>query len=488
MVTTLPVRTLEPSFPEAEIEVSDPSLGAFARALRLARARAEGRVRPVLAVVSGHEPQLVLVALRERAERVVLVFPDEALGAVQEASLRAVLAFVDLTLVPEETACDRAVRAGADPDRVACGDEPVEDRLLAEPRRGTDRAAVAEALTSVTLDAASGLGLLSLLERLTKTRGVNVVNYHRVLPVEEHRTYGRPQMALPAPIFEAQLEAMQRHFGYTGIERVNDASARGRVAVTFDDGYEDNYRVAFPLLRDFEVPACIFVATNLVGSEDAAFWDRVSTALFSYWRAGARRPVPEALPSVATRLEDAQSVSEARDIITKVLSALNDMSPEARQAAIAAAESLADAQHAQRTMLSWDEIQEMAQRGISFGSHTKNHVCLDEVSAETARDELLGGHEALRQRLPDNVPGPSTVALPRGKLGPFREDELRTQGFQQVMTTEARTNRPGAAKLFVHRRDGKMLTLRGRHHEGKLRLELTGIPDRLRRMLGIRAD
>jgi peptidoglycan/xylan/chitin deacetylase (PgdA/CDA1 family) len=139
-------------------------------------------------------------------------------------------------------------------------------------------------------------------------------------------------------------------------------------------------------------------------------------------------------------------------------------------------------------MLSWEEVGEMARGGIQFGSHTKNHVCLDEVSAEVAKQELIEGHEELRRRLPEGVSPPDTIALPRGKLGPFQEDDLRARGFRAVMTTEARVNRPSEAGLFVHRRDGKMLTLRGRHHEAKLRLELTGIPDRIRRLLGVKSD
>lgn len=488
LVTALEDPHLSKLFPTAQIQRAGGSLTGLARALKAARDRSEGRDRPVIVVVPSSTPHHVLMAVRERAERIVLAFTAAPASPLREASLRAALAFVDLTIAKDPAASRAAVIAGADPDRVACGLESVEARLLSEPVRGRDRTAALEALASMSLDLAHGLGFLGLMERLTPDRGVNVVNYHRVLPVEEHRLYGRPQMALSTPIFEAQLGVMRQRFGFTEIALAHDEAASGSVAVTFDDGYEDNYRVAFPILRAFEVPACIYVATGLVGSEDAAFWDKVASSLFAYWAAGAKHAVPETLPPVCARLEEAQSVSEARQIITTVLSELNAMSPEERERAVLAAQALSDAPPAGRTMLSWREVEEMARHGIQFGSHTKNHVCLDEVSAEVAKAELLEGHEELRQRLPKDLRAPDSVALPRGKLGPFEEEDLRREGFKSVMTTEARVNRPAETGLFVHRRDGKMLTLRGRHHEGKLRLELTGIPDRLRRMLGVVAD
>ena len=45
------------------------------------------------------------------------------------------------------------------------------------------------------------------------------------------------------------------------------------VAITFDDGYSDNYREAYPLLKAAGLPATIFVASGKVDSTREQWWD-----------------------------------------------------------------------------------------------------------------------------------------------------------------------------------------------------------------------
>ena len=50
------------------------------------------------------------------------------------------------------------------------------------------------------------------------------------------------------------------------------------VAVTFDDGYRDNYLHAFPILQRYSIPATIFLATSAIGSDRQLWHDDVFSA------------------------------------------------------------------------------------------------------------------------------------------------------------------------------------------------------------------
>lgn len=97
---------------------------------------------------------------------------------------------------------------------------------------------------------------------------VPVIMYHRVIASESeagiHGTY------ITAEKFRAHLQYLKDH-GYQTVtfkdleggkykERFNKGNKW--VILTFDDGYEDNYRVAFPLLKEFGAKAVIFLVSD----------------------------------------------------------------------------------------------------------------------------------------------------------------------------------------------------------------------------------
>jgi peptidoglycan/xylan/chitin deacetylase (PgdA/CDA1 family) len=72
--------------------------------------------------------------------------------------------------------------------------------------------------------------------------------------------------------FERQMAFLHSHeYEVVRLEDLVKAKEAGipiapqTVAITFDDGYENNYTCAFPVLKRYQFPATIFVATNNIG-------------------------------------------------------------------------------------------------------------------------------------------------------------------------------------------------------------------------------
>jgi peptidoglycan/xylan/chitin deacetylase (PgdA/CDA1 family) len=102
------------------------------------------------------------------------------------------------------------------------------------------------------------------LDRVMAPR-LTVLLYHRVADdARDNLTAGIEQ-------FETDMQWVSSHCQMVSIEDVVGMarvprSKRPLVAVTFDDGYLDNYRVAAPILRRHGVPAAFFVSTGIVNS------------------------------------------------------------------------------------------------------------------------------------------------------------------------------------------------------------------------------
>ena len=72
--------------------------------------------------------------------------------------------------------------------------------------------------------------------------------------------------------FASRYRLLKRRFSPIRFRDLIDAFGTGRplpprpVILTFDDGYDDNYRIAFPIFRELGVPATFFVSTGHIES------------------------------------------------------------------------------------------------------------------------------------------------------------------------------------------------------------------------------
>lgn len=96
--------------------------------------------------------------------------------------------------------------------------------------------------------------------------GIPVLNYHQINQVDHN------MLTLSAVEFENQIAYLART-GYNPItpKQLVDYLQYGKelpphpVVITFDDGYEDNYRVAYPILQKYHFSATVFLITDFVG-------------------------------------------------------------------------------------------------------------------------------------------------------------------------------------------------------------------------------
>ena len=103
---------------------------------------------------------------------------------------------------------------------------------------------------------------------LAKTsRSVPVLNYHQINDTEKN------SLTLNTEQFAAQMQYL-KDAGYTTITIADMIAAWDNAAtlpekpiiITFDDGYMDNYRHAFPILQQYDFKATIFVVTDYLNT------------------------------------------------------------------------------------------------------------------------------------------------------------------------------------------------------------------------------
>src|SRR3990170_2672732 len=123
-----------------------------------------------------------------------------------------------------------------------------------------------------------------------------VLMYHRVKPPLEGDSSGQ-HPGLAHRHFILQIQYIKHRMTPISLGELTQRIAAGRklppkaIALTFDDGYEDNYTNAYPVLKQYGVPATIFLITGFVGSSIQLWWDRLWDILHA-----ARQPALETAP------------------------------------------------------------------------------------------------------------------------------------------------------------------------------------------------
>jgi peptidoglycan/xylan/chitin deacetylase (PgdA/CDA1 family) len=252
---------------------------------------------------------------------------------------------------------------------------------------------------------------------LPSLRGrVLILMYHRVIPRgEAASTFVQPGIYVTPETFDRHLRFLTAHFEVltfadllTKWDTRRWSDTARYCVLTFDDGWLDNYLHAYPLLRAYGLPATIFLPTDLVGTHEWLWSDRLGTLLR---RRGKGSP------------DDWDAVIEHAKTLTdeERANVLNNLEAEA-----------GGASPGQRRFVDWNEVREMSRHDISFASHTRTHVNLTRLAGAAVDRELRGPLDVLRQQRVNHVP---VLAYPNGDHTDAVVAAARAAGYSAAVTT-----------------------------------------------------
>lgn len=92
------------------------------------------------------------------------------------------------------------------------------------------------------------------------------------------------ELAVHPNHFDAQLGYLKKHFNVVSIGELADGVVRHKmkktIAITFDDGFKDNYTNAAPLLDWHGVPATFYMATTVLQHQQIYWWDELQDIIY----------------------------------------------------------------------------------------------------------------------------------------------------------------------------------------------------------------
>jgi peptidoglycan/xylan/chitin deacetylase (PgdA/CDA1 family) len=209
--------------------------------------------------------------------------------------------------------------------------------------------------------------------------------YHRVA-APDRDPYG---LAVHPDRFAQHVEQLLAMDCTMPLEDLVDRPRSGQVAITFDDGYEDNATVAAPLLSGAGIPATWFITAGRLG-ERRFWWDRLADGLLGpHLR-------PDALDvSVAGRQVwlDLRTPAARTTALRFLHRRLRPLPPEALEAAVddvtgrlGMTEETSDG-----LTMTIEQLRGLAALPLQeVGAHTRSHLQLRGQREELQREEIFG--------------------------------------------------------------------------------------------------
>jgi peptidoglycan/xylan/chitin deacetylase (PgdA/CDA1 family) len=273
--------------------------------------------------------------------------------------------------------------------------------------------------------------VLNLVNSLSSSHP-RVLMWHRFGPDTTDRVVG-------VQLFEEQMATIRRDFEVVSASEMCAAWRERRlrrrmVTVTVDDGYEDFYTYAFPILKKYRIPATFYVTSGFI---DRRLWLWPDQLRYAIFHSGLDRydcelsgqPCTFDLRGGAAREQAWNTLAdhaltlpwdEATRFIGATIADLHRDTPPVPTAPFAA--------------LNWDQLREIAAAGIEIGAHTSTHPLLTQCTPMQMEREAAESKHELENQLQRPV---HSLAYPHGVCNDMVRLATIRAGFSNAVSGTA---------------------------------------------------
>ena len=283
------------------------------------------------------------------------------------------------------------------------------------------------------------------------------------------------QLAVSPENFDSHLTILKKHFQVVSLEEMITnlkklPLGRRMVAITFDDGFKDNFDNAAPILKKHKLPATFFIATGLIGTNNMFWWD----ALLHIFLATEKLPDTlhinilgkdfnyaldsEALLSVTVRQQinrwnyERPIPNKRVDLYFKIWEQLKPLTIAARNRIIDELKQWARGDYSSpgySGLMDVDQVRELSKHPLfTIGAHTVNHPALTMQTDLEQAFELNESKKTLVGWLEKKV---DSIAYPYGNYNSATLALAKAAGFRIGVSTEEKAVGRGSNLLDMPR-------------------------------------
>lgn len=312
-------------------------------------------------------------------------------------------------------------------------------------------------------------GILFYLKNKKLSNKCIVLTYHRILPIEMiSESFSNSGIIVQPDTFKRHLKFLQKHFKIEEIDEFYNSISQCKSTynppclITFDDGWIDNYLYAFPILKNMNVTATIFLPTAYIQKNDLFWQEKLCHLLYRFIKKHSHE-ADYLLSNYGIKSINTSSSSlknEIQQFVNELKSKPYKYVYDLIQSINNILESTKEEPHIDYYM-NWDQIREMSKFNICFESHAHSHKILTRLENDDVKDELLKSAEIIGRELDKVI---RYIAYPNGDSNTDVQKIAHNSGYLLGFGTEPglvsnNTNFYNIKRINIHEKKSRNIPL-----------------------------
>lgn len=258
---------------------------------------------------------------------------------------------------------------------------------------------------------------------------------HRVHPFETNKLSPNEDLKVsPAFLENLIIELKLKGYNFINLDELHNILINGlkvekQILFTLDDGYKDNYEIAYPIFKKHNVPFAIYVTTSFPEKTTILWWyileDLIIVNSEIVLSDGSKYNCSTELNKIASfkAIRKRIIAFEQENFIEK----LNELFSGYKIDWLNKGDELS---------MRWEQIRELSKDPIvTIGGHTKNHFALNKLSQNDIVDEIEAGNRLIENQIGKKIEHFAYPFGGRNEIGRREMDIVKKLGFKTNTTT-----------------------------------------------------
>ncbi len=258
---------------------------------------------------------------------------------------------------------------------------------------------------------------------------------HRVHPFEDNKLLPNENMKVSPEFLEKFIvELKSKGYEFISLDRLYEILKNGekvekQIIFTLDDGYKDNYEIAYPIFKKYNIPFTVYITTSFPEKTAILWWHGLEDIIIENSEIIL---FDDSKYICKTEEEKIDTFLKIREIIISFkqedfLEKLNELFVSYKIDWFLKYDELA---------MSWNEIKKLSEDEIvTIAGHTKNHYALNKLIKEDIIKEIVEANELIESKINKKI---EHFAYPFGSSNEIEQREfdiVKSLGFKTVTTT-----------------------------------------------------